>query len=386
MSPRIAFLAPGLEPGANGVGDYCRVIADEFRRMGWSVGLVSLNDRCVDRVTVSDTQCILRLPESKPWAIRSRQFSEFLNEKRFDVISLQWVGFGFEKRGLPWYLVEAIARARRQCLLHLNFHEIWLGEKPGLRRSHRMLGQMQKLFTLIAKKRWSPDIVHTTNGLYRDVLSRSGIVADVIPLPANFPVFEPGDVSAISKELRTQLDRDALKIVLFCSVDPEWIPDRFVALLRSAGSKMKKKIVLISLGNPGGGAGIMDTISAQLANDSNVSFCALGKQSAETISAVLRMADLGAITKSVQLLGKSGSFAALADHGLPVLIVYDQEESRRYKGRDDWRVPMFVIEEQNDLEDRFIGFVGECRKVEPRSSLPSIARQISESVSERLPH
>ncbi|MFM8365255.1 MAG: hypothetical protein ACKOAS_08920, partial [Verrucomicrobiota bacterium] len=97
---RIAFVCAGAEPGGDGVGDYTRRLAGELQRRGLDAAILALNDRALGYgLQRGDNE--LRLSRVTPWSLRMREAREFLEEFRPDFLSLQFVGYGFDPRGLP---------------------------------------------------------------------------------------------------------------------------------------------------------------------------------------------------------------------------------------------------------------------------------------------
>jgi hypothetical protein len=92
--------------------------------------------------------------------------------------------------------------------------------------------------------------------------------------------------------------------------------------LESAARKAGKKICLILSGRTGTYG---DEIWQKMQRDygSRCAFLNLGEQPAELLSALLQSADFGIAASPWQLIGKSGTVAAMLDHGLPVVVTRD---------------------------------------------------------------
>lgn len=103
---RLAFICSSLEPGRDGVGDYTRRLAGELVRQGHPSIAVALNDPHISK-TVFELQeiegvsiSVLRLPIVMPWSKRVIEARNWLEAFNPDWISLQFVPFGFHRRGL----------------------------------------------------------------------------------------------------------------------------------------------------------------------------------------------------------------------------------------------------------------------------------------------
>ena len=124
-----------LEPGADGVGDYSRRLAAACVRLGVPTCLLALNDHCIQTTLRADQVCegialpALRLPATLPWAERCRITREQLQLWGCTAISLQFVPYAFEPRGLPLNLIavmRSILRDDPDLRVHLMLQEaLW---------------------------------------------------------------------------------------------------------------------------------------------------------------------------------------------------------------------------------------------------------------------
>lgn len=359
--PGIVFLVPSLESGRDGVGDYAWRLGEALRERGWRVAWVALNDGFVDSETYLENDDMLRLAAGMAWSGRATALNRFIEEREFDWISLQWVGFGYEKHGLPWRLAQPIARARAGRRLHVFFHEIWLGEKPGLPLRHRLLGAAQRKLLLHALNRWQPDVMHTSNAVYREALARVGQSASILPLPGNLPI--------ASKRADENPD-GPLRIALFGSLDTDWNPIPFGTALEKWGELHQRAVFLLSVGNQGPGFIHWNALVGQFAGSRWLHLESTGFCEPEIASGHLLSAHVGATTKSFELLGKSGAFAALAEHGLPVIALCDPVETRLDVETESWPVP--VLRFEAGKPERLHHWLTKVRRQAPASRLPTV--------------
>ena len=109
----IATICSSLELGRDGVGDYSRYLARECVRQGHLQSIIALNDRhCSQQITgtlgKSDGDAteagasvpILRLPNTDSWENRTREAGAFLQKQTPDWLSLQFVCYGFNDKGI----------------------------------------------------------------------------------------------------------------------------------------------------------------------------------------------------------------------------------------------------------------------------------------------
>ncbi len=371
---KIMWIVPSLEPGLDGVGDYTRLLGCALKKRGWNSAIVAVNDPFGSTTSsTSDVKNELRLNLELPFHLRTKTIKNFSELNNFHSLSLQWVGFGYEKRGLPWEMVKLIYELRQGRRLHVFFHEIWLGEKPGLPWKHRLLGHLQKQLTCYAVQKWQPDVMHTSNRLYQEALSRAGIKGvGILPLPGNIPVPDTCDI---------RFAENQVVIALFGSIDLEWEPTPFVTTLIRWAEHRQQKVCLISLGSQGAGQQIWKDLEAQYQNSAWLELASSGLCSAEAIAEHLLQADFGATTKSFELLGKSGAFAALVDFGLPVIALRSPSESRQMVDSESWAVPVLKFDpDHTDATEEWLSqYVGKRQK--PASRLNEIVEQLLADLS-----
>jgi len=188
---RIAFLCSGLEPGADGVGDYTRSLAAACTALGHETRIAALRDPKAPARAFSSSGGEARWNDIFRRPGEERAFAAWLRDFQPDWVSVQYTPFGFHPRGLGG------ARAQRlRSLLpetakrHIMYHEIWL--QPGLhgRLRHRVLGKLQRPAVLAwgNKTGFAPSLVHTQARLHKLRLSRGGVEADLLPIFSNLPI------------------------------------------------------------------------------------------------------------------------------------------------------------------------------------------------------
>jgi glycosyltransferase involved in cell wall biosynthesis len=346
---KIAFITSSLEPGRDGVGDYTRRLAGELIRQGHGVRVISLNDKVetrkqkaesrnenhisdfdeMQRSEGTDIEC-LRLPESLRWPDRVRLAREWLEEFNPDWVSLQFVPFGFHPKGLCFGLGEKLSHINSKARWHIMFHELWLGLGEKSPVKHRFWGAMQRRIVQDLAKRLRPQVVHTQADPYWMALSREGITASILPLFSNIPyvkgdawkeILEPLIVKATG---RSPNRKDLYLAGVFGGVHPEWSAEKTVEVLLPLAQRFQKHLVLIFFGKNSLMSEAFNELSV-LRNRAQV--ISVGEKTVSEISKILQSLDLGLATSPRQIIQKSGSVAAMLEHGLPVLVT-----------RDDWRM------------------------------------------------
>jgi hypothetical protein len=322
---RMAFICSSLEPGRDGVGDYCRRLGSEMERLGHDIFLISLNDRWQkgQSSAVNKHLSVLRCGLSTSLARRAEMAREALRRFCPDWVSLQYVCFGYHPRGLAWRWNPVFAELGNMgSHRHLMLHELWIGPPP----LHRWLigwGQRQVIRDL--QRRFRPDIVNTSMNSYQHRLSRIGITARVLPLFGNIPIAHRKDdrITGLLKAAGSRMvqrPRAAfLNGVFFGTIHPDFDTAPLIRWLGELRTKAEKPILLTMIGRAGKS---LECLAKQLNSSvpDAIEVVSLGEQPEEIISQALQFADFGINTGSPEMLGKSGTFAAMQEHGLPVVL------------------------------------------------------------------
>jgi glycosyltransferase involved in cell wall biosynthesis len=331
---RLLFLGSSLEPGRDGVGDYIRLLAEACARRGHPCAIVALND---SHVTAPETSTlaaesgeisVLRLPAAMEWPQRVEPANAFRNRFQPDWISFHLVPYAFHRRGLLFGLIAPFREVTGSVPLHLMFHELWLGAgRPEPLRDY-VTGWFQRFAVRRLLSELRPKWITTSNPAYAAMLRSLSAEATVLPLFGNVPVLaeeEPFSQTArwmAEKGITEKNRRDWWIGIFFGSLHEEWKAEPFMGLLRRAARGAGKRICLLRVGRTGAaGEEIWKQLEADFAPE--ILFVNRGEQPAGEISRLLRIADFGIAASPWQLVGKSGTVAAMLDHGLPVIVTRD---------------------------------------------------------------
>jgi hypothetical protein len=174
-------------------------------------------------------------------------------------------------------------------------------------------------------RRLAPDRLYTTNPAYRAMLAARGIDAEIVPQCGNIPL-EPGDASSwLPAELAAAgfdpgpgglsgLCLVGLFGGLYAGLDiPALLP-----ALDSAARRSGRRLCVVAIGRQGPRAA--DWRRWQQAHGATYGFIALGERPTAVVSQFMNSLDLGIASTSLAQIGKSGSAAALREHGIPTLV------------------------------------------------------------------
>lgn len=322
---RLLFLCSCLEPGRDGVGDHTRLLAGACAKQGATVALLAANDPFIDAPaklileTENGPALLLRLPAAMPWPERLEKIGAFREKFVPDWISLHLVSYGFHPRGLLGKLADVFCDMAGDTPVQLMFHELWLGGGEPTPVRHKLTGFFQRRGILRLMERLRPRVVTTSNPVYAAMLRANGIEASLLPLFGNVPI---SDAPAVAPGGAPE-NREKWWIgVFFGSLPAEWRPEPFFGILLEAAARAQKKVRLVIIGRAGA-AGEALWRKMESIYSGQIKFVTIGEVNVETISAHLREADFGVAASPWQLIGKSGSAAAMLDHGLPVIVTRD---------------------------------------------------------------
>ena len=190
---KIVFLCSSLEPGRDGVGDYTRRIATELIRQGHISAVVSLNDKYIshkfngvqhsERIDLK----VLRLPSTLSAKNRFKSAKNYIDEFNPDWLSLQFVIFGYQQKGLPFGLGHRLAFLGFGRRWHIMFHELWVGMEINTSIKHLLWGKIQRLLIKSLILQLKPKIMHSHTSLYLHHLANLGFESQILPLFGNIP-------------------------------------------------------------------------------------------------------------------------------------------------------------------------------------------------------
>jgi hypothetical protein len=333
---RLAFVLGCLERGRDGVGDYARDLAAGCARAGHPSVLVALRDPFVGDVAAESQEArgatieALRLPPALPWAECARRTRSWLELKGADVVSLQFVPYALQPKGIILGLERPLADVAAGRRSHVMFHETWIGAHAGASLKDRTIGAVQRVAARRLIAHLVPEVVHTSNAAYVAMLGDAGIAARELPLCGSIPLAPPPPPGWLDAELAragaTVTTDRTLCCAMFGSIPPQWSPEPLFTALREAAATTGRELAVIAIGRLGPGEAAWPGLVRAYAGQ--VTLCALGPRDAHEVSWLLQSVDLGIAASPWRLIGKSATAAAMLDHGLPVLVPRDDVRFR----------------------------------------------------------
>jgi hypothetical protein len=334
---RLAFFCSSLEPGRDGVGDYTRRLAAECIRQGHASVIVALNDLHVtqpvfESQSVEDVSpLVLRLPGGMPWNARVVEARKWIGPFNPAWMSLQFVPFGYHPKGLCFGLGKKLSGIHPSAAWQIMFHELWLGLGAHSSLKHRLWGAVQQSIIRDLVRQLQPRVVHTQADPYQQALQRENIPASILPLFGNI-TYVPGEawddllaplVAAASGEAP---NRNRFYLAgIFGAIHPEWSAQKTVDVLLPLVQRAQKQLVLVFFGKNNLTPEALNQLKATLPG--RITMISIGEKSNSEVSQILQALDLGLATSPYQVIQKSGTVAAMLEHGLQVLVT-----------RDDWHL------------------------------------------------
>jgi hypothetical protein len=331
---KILFICGSLEPGKDGVGDYVQHLAKSLVHKGHQVQALALNDRLVnehqeqDRVLSEGSfMRISRLPAAWRAEKRYTEAARFKREFSPDWISFQFVPYSFQDKGLPFDIRKMAAGMGPGENWHIMFHELWLGFSPGSIFKHKLIGFVQRRIMVSLAKGIRAKLVTTSNRLYKRLLDENGVTCQILPLFSNISVAkEDKNLKAdiYSRLGITEADRGNWSIMgIFGNIHPDSNLSPAISEILENNEKTGKKSAFIGIGNANT-YGMGEFNQLKTSYGSRMPFIHLGIQSPEVISNVFQMLDMGISCTPADHIGKSGVFATMKLHGLPVVLPQQQ--------------------------------------------------------------
>lgn len=314
-----------MEPGKDGVGDYTRKLACALNKNGHAAAIISINDRRLGEGNLWEgvqtdegvETKVLRLSSLITWNERMHEARNWIDNFNPEWLSLQYVPFGFHLKGLPFKLQNKLKQLTDNHHWHIMFHELSVNRFESLK--FRLWSYLQIRIIRSLLHSIKPEVIHTNTVLYQKRLSEMGFNATVLPLFSNISReadFEEKSFEKIIPGFIFKHRDDYIIGTLFGSFDfKRW--DMRSLLDKFNYSFSKKRVVIVSIGRMSAGSECWEQLKYEYPQ---IVFLSLGEQPASFISYWLsRFTNFGILTTLPELSGKSGSYMAFKEHGVPVV-------------------------------------------------------------------
>ena len=312
---KIVFICGCLEPGKDGVGDYTRKLAAELKRKGIKTSIAALFDKEIKNVDKnfqydeSTRIDVLRIPQIMKDSQRYKILTEYLKTSDPNWLSLQFVPYSFNVKGLPFKIGSNLKKLGNKFKWHIMFHQIWLDNPDSLKA--KLIGRTQKYLIKRLHENLKPNFVNVSTNYVHNKLIRESIPSEVLPLF--------GNISFSKNEGKFKLEeRGEKKILYFGSPPRDDFAEQIIIGFKKYLINHHQMINFIVISRPGI---LKNNFLQRIKNDDNlerlnvISFDFLPEKD---ISTIMQICDVGIVRSTEEFLGKSGTAISMLEHGLPI--------------------------------------------------------------------
>lgn len=331
------FICGSAQPGKDGVGDYTRRLCGNLSSKGHKTIIVALcNNHSKlffnERQEIEGNEILVyHIPVYSSVKQRFIWCQSILNEFQPDWISLQFVPYSFNPKGLPFWLPSFLKKLRGDYKWHIMFHELWIGMDTESSLKHKCIGRVQQLIVKKIVTNTNPTIIATQIKLYQFFLNCHKIKAELLPICGNIPV-------------KTEKKETLLftQFVLFGTIHRGAPFSDFVEDLFKNSKSFNKPLKFVFVGKNG----IELDNYLKVLEDYHICYDVLGIQSEKAISQVLINSDFGLSTTPYFQTEKSGVYAAYKEHKLSTICV-----ARKWTpSKGKYHIPYIIKYKKNKLK------------------------------------
>lgn len=370
----IVFICSSLEPGRDGAGDQTRALAGELIRQGHRAVAIAMYERNIAEPVegVQEAEGVflptLRLPAALSASYRYERIAAWTNRYKPDWVSVQYVGFGFHRYGMPWEMMFQLRRAIGPVKLHLMLWELWCGMAVCASRKERLLGAVQKVFLKRLLAALKPHNVSTSTFNYAVDLRRIGVEANLIHVFGNIPPNNYGsdqdwDEVAANSTLLPLRDRPDGWLVLgfFGAVYPCPGLEQLLQTAAGAASQMKRRLGVLAIGHGRG-----QDVGVFVQSIPGAAYWKTGPLAPAMVNRAMQLVDMGVVTTTAAGLTKSSTAIAWLERGVPILI---SGQDHTYNPSDMQHQGIFQVTEAADVIRSF----GAKGQLLPKNPLKEVA-------------
>lgn len=313
---KILFLCSSIEPKKDGVGDYTRLICSVLIKKGYDVSILALNDNFIagfvkETIISGDfsfdiSRISLEIPQSQKIALTQEIISMF----NPDWVSLQFVPYGYNSKGLPFWLPNFLSKLIGNHSWHIMFHELWIGRNKNISWKAKVISCMQEIIVRQLIKKMKPQVIHTHLPIYMSNLKK--LTSNIRPLPLFSNISPPIN-------FLQSINNNRFRWVFFSQVDtsPEIINFINIFNIELLEKGISPELIIIG-NNRNRMLGYVEEFKEKCPLFVNIE--CTGFLSENEISIELKYCNLGITPVPSHGIGKSGSVAAFLAHGIPVAV------------------------------------------------------------------
>jgi hypothetical protein len=352
---KIIFITGSLEQGRNGVGDYTRKLACEIIRLGHHVQIVALHDEHVNEVNQvnqfdNNIQIkVIRIPASFKLPRSIDILQKLIDHYDPDWLSLQYVSFSFDKRGLPFWFNKHLKKVSKGRRWNIMFHELWCGMNVNAALKERILGAFQKYNIQNLINELQPETIFTSINSYKAHLEKMHVKANVIPIFGNITLGVDPTEPEWNKFIKDAKIDDVIThyenwliIGFFGTIYPNTGLKELLEKIQFYANLHRKKVAITIIGH-----NRTSDLSNLLTESGDLKIFRTGLLKDEVLNKVLRMAHAGILTTPADGINKSGSAVAWIERDVPLLICGDDAS---FNPAEVNGLKVYKINKEHDLE------------------------------------
>jgi hypothetical protein len=325
----IVFICGSLEPGKDGVGDYTRRLAAELINQGHHCAIVALMDKFINQpfeekqIVDNNTLSIFRLPFIIGFKKNSNTAKSWIDDFQPDWVSLQYVPFAFNNKGLPFGLGKALKNLLAPYKLHIMFHEMWMGISIISPFKHKVIGRLQQYIVHDIVVKCNTEFMTTTNPLYQAVLAKASITTEILPLFSSINKYpldtDKVDIALWLLNVLPQYRSTFRIVTIFGSLYPEAELEKALEYQLDIAIAKGQKLLFVSIGRIGI-EGQKEFNRLTVLYKERFDCVLIGEVDDEKASILLQLMDVAISCTPAQHIGKSSVYALLKLHNLPVVM------------------------------------------------------------------
>lgn len=328
---KILFITNKFPPASCGVGDYTYKLAQELIQQGQDVDILcSCNSKIIDRIDDFKEEGIKVWPIVKSWNKSGlNALVEDFSTTKYDWVSLQYVPFSFQAKGIPLGLAQGLKFLFPNVKWNIMFHELWVGKVSNASLRLKIQGYIQRTLIKNMIAILKPEVVHSHSEIYIYQLTQIDVAAKKLPLFSN--------IERHQSQGETVRDTEKVVFSIFGGIINGAPVQEFIADLNTLFSQERnKKIRFNFIGSNGGHINVwINELERH-----GISYDISGFLPEDKVSELLEQSDYGITTTPYLLTEKSGAVAAMKQHRLKIICV-----------ARNWQLPNF---DKSKIEGRMI--------------------------------
>ncbi|MFP5042057.1 hypothetical protein [Parasediminibacterium sp. JCM 36343] len=323
---KIVFVCGCMEEGKDGVGDYTRRLAGQVIRLGHQATIISLMDKFV-ATKKEETQhydqtpiAILRIPYNRQYKLNFIIAKNWVEKGKPDWISLQYVPFAYNNKGFPFFFGKYVNSITSNHHVHIMFHELWVGMDKDCSAKELLYGFLQRILIKAFIHKAKVKLVTTQSFLYAQQLAKLGVSATILPLFSNIR-----RIDFKTQKVKTAVENipdSTICFGIFGTIHEKNDVASFASEVEVFCSKFNINAKLLLIGRCGKQKEYFTSVCQQ----HKIDIAAHEEITAEEVSKLLSTLDFGLTTTIYSKIDKSGSVAAMLEHGLSVISLAKKSE------------------------------------------------------------